>query len=145
MMKFNDYIFNEIQDIELNPTANESFMYDIYPELVDREAESLATDDYDESDVDEAEDLDDDDYDESDVDIEVVEFIPYNSLIWLGLLKWYGDRETALKHIRSAVDTEDGIYYVTGVGYDTISSDLLDRPADGRGKEEFVKMLNEDK
>ena len=24
-MKFNDYIFNEIQDIELNPTANESF------------------------------------------------------------------------------------------------------------------------
>ena len=128
-MKFNDYIFNEIQDIELNPTANESFMYDIYPELVDREAESLATDDYD----------------ESDVDIQVVEFIPYNSLIWLGLLKWYGDRETALKHIRSAVDTEDGVYYVTGVGYDTISSDLLDRPADGRGKEEFVKMLNEDK
>ena len=128
-MKFNDYIFNEIQDIELNPTANESFMYDIYPELVDREAENLATDDYD----------------ESDVDIEVVEFIPYNSLIWLGLLKWYGDRETALKHIRSAVDTEDGVYYVTGVGYDTISSDLLDRPADGRGKEEFVKMLNEDK
>ena len=128
-MKFNDYIFNEIQDIELNPTANESFMYDIYPELVDREVENLATDDYD----------------ESDVDIEVVEFIPYNSLIWLGLLKWYGDRETALKHIRSAVDTEDGVYYVTGVGYDTISSDLLDRPADGRGKEEFVKMLNEDK
>ena len=128
-MKFNDYIFNEIQDIELNPTANESFMYDIYPELVDREAENLATDDYD----------------ESDVDIEVVEFIPYNSLIWLGLLKWYGDRETALKHIRSAVDTEDGVYYVTGVGYDTISSDLLDRPADGRGKEEFIKMLNEDK
>ena len=128
-MKFNDYIFNEIQDIELNPTANESFMYDIYPELVDREAESLATDDYD----------------ESDVDIQVVEFIPYNSLIWLGLLKWYGDRETALKHIRSAVDTEDGVYYVTGVGYDTISSDLLDRPADGRGKEEFIKMLNENK
>lgn len=128
-MKFNDYIFNEIQDVELNPTANESFMYDIYPELVDREAENLATEDYD----------------ESDVDIEVVEYIPYNSLIWLGLLKWYGDRETALKHIRSAVDTEDGVYYVTGVGYDTISSDLLDRPADGRGKEEFVKMLNEDK
>ena len=110
-MKFNDYIFNEIQDIELNPTANESFMYDIYPELVDREAENLATDDYD----------------ESDVDIEVVEFIPYNSLIWLGLLKWYGDRETALKHIRSAVDTEDGVYYVTGVGYDTISSDSSSR------------------
>lgn len=128
-MKFNDYIFNEIQDIELNPTANESFMYDIYPQLVDREAEDLATDDYD----------------ESDVDIEVVEFIPYNSLLWLGLVKWYGNRETALKHIRSAVDTEYGVYYVTGVGYDTISSDLLDRPADGQGKEEFIKMLNEDK
>ena len=128
-MKFNDYIFNEIQDVDLNSEENEIFMDTIYPELVDREAE----------------DLDDDDYDESDVDIQVVEFIPYNSLIWLGLLKWYGDRETALKHIRSAVDTEDGVYYVTGVGYDTISSDLLDRPADGRGKEEFVKMLNEDK
>lgn len=128
-MKFNDYIFNEIQDVDLNSEENEIFMDTIYPELVDREAE----------------DLDDDDYDESDVDIEVVEFIPYNSLIWLGLLKWYGDRETALKHIRSAVDTEDGVYYVTGVGYDTISSDLLDRPADGRGKEEFIKMLNEDK
>lgn len=128
-MKFNDYIFNEIQDVDLNSEENEIFMDTIYPELVDREAE----------------DLDDDDYDESDVDIEVVEFIPYNSLIWLGLLKWYGDRETALKHIRSAVDTEDGVYYVTGVGYDTISSDLLDRPADGRSKEEFIKMLNKDK
>ena len=128
-MKFNDYIFNEIQDVDLNSEENEIFMDTIYPELVDREAE----------------DLDDDDYDESDVDIQVVEFIPYNSLIWLGLLKWYGDRETALKHIRSAVDTEDGVYYVTGVGYDTISSDLLDRPADGRGKEEFIKMLNADK
>ena len=128
-MKFNDYIFNEIQDVDLNSEENEIFMDTIYPELVDREAE----------------DLDDDDYDESDVDIQVVEFIPYNSLIWLGLVKWYGDRETALKHIRSAVDTEDGVYYVTGVGYDTISSDLLDRPADGRGKEEFIKMLNENK
>lgn len=128
-MKFNDYIFNEIQDVDLNSEENEIFMDTIYPELVDREAENL----------------DDDDYDESDVDIQVVEFIPYNSLIWLGLVKWYGNRETALKHIRSAVDTEYGVYYVTGVGYDTISSDLLDRPANGQGKEEFVQMLNEDK
>ena len=52
-----------------------------------------------------------------------------------------------LAHVRSAVfvETDDGwnkeLWFVTGVGYDTISKDLLDGETDGEKSKEF--FINE--
>ncbi|NMN02767.1 hypothetical protein [Bifidobacterium panos] len=57
---------------------------------------------------------------------------------------WYGSFGVILEHVRSAYDGGDGyIYYVTGIGYDTIGSDLLGGEADGTMAGKFLDFINE--
>lgn len=66
-----------------------------------------------------------------------------DSLLAYGLAAWYGSFEKMENSIRGLVEYEDYYYYNTGVGYDTISSDLLGREANGVAKQEFIDFLNQ--
>lgn len=115
-MQFDDRIFNEMQSINLNPMENEYVVDEILPKIQDQENNNQ--------------------------DLEVW-FIPNNSLLYAGLMKWYGGRNKALKHIRSAVEDNDGIYFASDAQYDFISTDLLGSEfADEGAKHNFIKMLN---
>ena len=117
-MQFDDRIFNEMQDISINPMENEYVVNEILPEIQKQENTSQ--------------------------DLEIW-FIPDNSLLYAGLMKWYGGRNKALKHIRSAVEDEDGIYFASNTQSNFISTDLLGSEfADKDAKQNFIKMLNTD-
>ena len=122
MFKYDDRIFNEIHEVDLDPMANEyfmenvypqNFMENVYPQIVEKE----------------------------DDDPICVWSINKNSILWHALIVWYKD-ENPLDHIRSAVEDDDTIYFATGAGYDIISSDLLDGQPDGKAKQEFLDLLN---
>ena len=53
------------------------------------------------------------------------------------LIKWYGSEEEMLKHVRDVYETNDAIYFVTGVGYSIFSADLLGGKADGQAERDF--------
>ena len=118
-MQFNDLIFNEMQNIDLDPMANEYVMDYIYPKIKAQEKDKQ--------------------------DIEVW-FIPNNSLLYQGVMEWYGNKDRALKHIRSVVEDEDGLYFASDVNHnliETVSADLLgSRFANENAKKLFIKMLN---
>lgn len=68
-------------------------------------------------------------------------------LLALALNNYYGGHEAMIDGIRSCIDnySEDGyIYYVTGIGYDTISADLLNGNSDGKAKYKFIAEINKD-
>ena len=70
-----------------------------------------------------------------------------DGLLALALYNYYGGHENMINSIRSCVDNyiRDGyVYYVTGVGYDTINADLLNGNMDGRAKYEFIAEINKD-
>lgn len=87
---------------------------------------------------------DDDDEDEYDDDILRVCYFDEDSLLCAWLCLWYDctPRDLA-SHLRQGVwdmDTER-FYYVTGVGYDTTSSDLLGGEADGVASKAFINFV----
>lgn len=57
------------------------------------------------------------------------------------LIKWYGSEEEMKKHIRSFYETNNAIYFETGVGYSIFDADLLGGNADGRTVEKFSKFV----
>ena len=72
----------------------------------------------------------------------------FDSLLAEGLAEWFKcDRYDCLvKHVRSCWLSRGGddwyFYFVTGCGYDVISSDLLGCDADGVARRKFVDFLN---
>lgn len=87
-------------------------------------------------------------------DILFVKRFDRDGLLAEGLREWYGGEGKMLEGIRSAYcpDTSDGrlagddrryVYYVSGMGYDTISADLLGGKADGVARRQFLAMLNQ--
>lgn len=113
MLKYDERIFNEIHEVDFDPMANEYFMENVYPQIVEKE----------------------------DDDPICIWSIDKNSILWHALIVWYKN-ENPLDHIRSAVEDDDTIYFATGAGYDIISSDLLDGQPDGKAKQEFLDLLN---
>lgn len=87
------------------------------------------------------EDDEDDDYDD---DIIRVCYFHEDSLLCAWLCFWYDCKiDTLASHLRQGVwdmDTQR-FYYVTGVGYDTKSSDLLGGEADGVAAKAFVNFV----
>ena len=71
----------------------------------------------------------------------------FDSLLAEGLAEWFKcDRYDGLvKHVRSCWLSRGGddwyFYFVTGCGYDVISSDLLGCDADGVARRKFVDLL----
>lgn len=147
-MKFNDNIFEEMQvfdgandfvkhnqtDNETDELENLDILNMLVVEEVGDEINGLTDDELEDRKVDEYESI-----------IRVLKF-SQDSLLFDGLIEWYGSHENMVKKIRSCIAIENGwhydYYFVTGIGYDTISSDLLGRKADGLAKKEFIEMLN---
>ena len=151
-MKFNDNIFEEMQVFDgvndfvernndglwVNQNPNEDANYEILESLAQNEmsddCNGLTDDELDNMKIDEMNSI-----------IRVLKF-SQDSLLFDGLIEWYGTRDNMLKNIRSCIQIDNGwhydYYFVTGVGYDTISSDLLGGQADGLAKKEFIEMLN---
>lgn len=67
--------------------------------------------------------------------------LPVDSMLYEALQHWYQDRPEV--HIRGGYIYKGYLYYGTGIGYDTISSDLLGCDCDGIAKEQFISFLNE--
>lgn len=53
------------------------------------------------------------------------------------LIKWYGSEEEMKKHIRSFYETNNAIYFETGVGYSIFDADLLGGNANGETARAF--------
>lgn len=71
----------------------------------------------------------------------------FDSLLAEGLAGWFECKRYELTgHVRSCWLSCDGddwyFYFVTGCGYDVISSDLLGCAADGVARDKFVDFLN---
>lgn len=72
----------------------------------------------------------------------------FDSLLASGLARWFHVRHISdiAGHVRSCWLSCDGddwyFYFVTGCGYDVISSDLLGCAADGVARDKFVDFLN---
>lgn len=65
------------------------------------------------------------------------------STLWYALNAWFKSRNEKMEDvIRGYVEDDNYFYYMTGIGYDTISSDLLGGEADGKLKHEFLEFIN---
>ena len=85
-MQFDDRIFNEMQDISIDPMENEYVVNEILPKIQKKENTSQNLE---------------------------IWFSTDNSLTYAGLMKGYGVRIKALKNIRSAVEDGNGIYFAS--------------------------------
>ncbi|PLS29945.1 hypothetical protein Uis1B_2213 [Bifidobacterium margollesii] len=151
-MRFNDGIYSEIQSFDAGeflgvPCDSDHALeydhrWDVYRRLQIREAG------YDPDGP-----LTDEQADEADLtDIYVINRIDADGLLYDALGEWYGSRRDIVNHVRSAVIATDPmtpcrrwLYWPTGIGYDTISADLLDRPADGNARRQLIDLLNNDR
>ena len=126
--KITEAIFNEIQEVENNWEGYENNSYAL-TQLALREMDNEA--------------VNEDAVFETLENIIFVGSISKNSLLYSALVKWYKYKDKNMKKsIRSFVEDNDNIYYVTGSGYDTIDSDLLGGSADGMAREEFLQWIN---
>lgn len=65
------------------------------------------------------------------------------STLWYALNAWFNSRNEKMADvIRGYVEDGSYFYYITGIGYDTVSSDLLGGEADGKLKHEFLEFIN---
>lgn len=130
MEKFNDSIFNEVKDVEISEMYNDPYLYDVLMEMKAKENDYTSFADVPDNQQD----------DIADTELINVKLLPANSMLLSLLTQYNGD--SAINNMRSAVGTKDGIYFVTGTGYDWISSDLLDGISDGKAKHDFINWLN---
>lgn len=115
-MQFNNNIFHELEAQDIDPIANEYFMNEIYPKIVKKNGK----------------------------DPLIVDLIPYDSLIYDALIAYFGDEEKIMQTARAAVPGDEGIYFVTGVGYDIYDKDLLGGNGNGHTRTKFIDFLNQD-
>ena len=142
-MKFDDRIFNEMNII----TDVRNWVLDSNGQINEANDSillKLAQNEVDTTDYDNKYDYDDAVADEYNSIIRICSF-KAESLLYAGLLEWYGSEKNMLKHIRSIYKNSENrvttYYFVTGIGYDTISQDLLGCAGDGKAKIEFIGML----
>lgn len=141
-------IFNEIEELDFTSTEAMEHSYDNYYgvlyQLAEKELNTNKEDYENESEYEEA------------VDEEINNMISINrisqdGILYQALIKWHNRNDEnsyplhlkTLENVRSAVLDGGYLYYVTGCGYDTISSDLLGGYADGKAKKEFLNWINE--
>ena len=69
--------------------------------------------------------------------------IDKNSKLYDLLLEWYGSEEKLLQEVRNVWDTDDAIYFETGIGYSIFDADLLGGNADGETERKFNSFVQE--
>ena len=128
--KITEAIFNEIQEVENNWEGYEKNSYALTM-LAHKE-------------------MDQEDIDNEDAVFETLESIIFigsiskKGLLYDALVQWYKYKDKNMKKsIRSFVEDNDNIYYVTGCGYNTIDADLLGGKGDGMARKEFMQWINE--
>lgn len=136
-------IFNEIEDV--HQTSSDSFekYYDVLYQLAKNEIDTNKEYYDSESDYHEA-------ICEEIGNLNTVNRISQDGILYQALIKWHNRNDVnsyplnlkVLENVRSAVLYDGYLYYVTGYGYDAISSDLLGGNADGEAKKEFLKWIN---
>lgn len=136
-MKINWKIYNDIQSWDVGEFIRNAF--DTIEEGLSVHANMCALEDFNKQ----YWDLDEDCRQEVDQDqfIKVCR-LSVDSLLYEALQLWYQDKPEA--HVRGGYVYKGYLYYGTGIGYDTVSSDLLDCDCDGIAKEVFISFLNED-
>lgn len=138
-MYIDERLFLESERVDFDSLEWMECHYDLLTDLALRE---LGRHNYDEEDEDLNEQIQ-----EQLSNIISIYRINVSSLLYRALLEWYGSKEKMDETIRSAVYYREYdrtyLYYVTGCGYDIISSDLLGGSADGRAVREFLKFINE--
>lgn len=146
-MIINESIFEEIQVVEpqsFGDYNSEEQWSEEYSEILTELGERELVASCDRADYSE-EDWQDMVFDEASYIIRVLR-INQDGLLFQALTKWYrGLHENLLSNVRSAYDnySEDGyLYYVTGIGYDTISTDLLGGKTDGDTTRQFLEYIN---
>ncbi|HEY4623580.1 MAG TPA: hypothetical protein VIH12_06950 [Solibacillus sp.] len=123
-------IFNEIQEVENNWEGYENNSY------------ALTMLAYKEMDSTEVSENDDAVFETLD-NIIFIGSIGKDSLLYGALVQWYEHKGKNMKeNVRSFVEDNEKIYYVTGCGYDTIDSDLLGGNANGTTRKEFLQWIN---
>jgi len=126
--KITEAIFNEIQEVENNWEGYENNSYAL-TQLAYKEMDSEA--------------VNEDAVFETLDNIIFIGSISKDSLLYSALVQWYKHKEKDMKEeVRSFVEDNDNIYYVTGCGYDTIDSDLLGGNANGTTRKEFLQWIN---
>lgn len=136
--KITEAIFNEIQEVE---NTWENYNYgnntDVFNELAINETHEDISEFEDESSYHDA-------VFETLKNIIFIGSISKDSLLYSALVKWYKHKDKDMKQtVRSFVEDNENIYYVSGCGYDTIDADLLGGKADGVTKKEFMQWINE--
>lgn len=134
--KITSAIFNEIEEVTEHVYDNFEEYYDVLEQLGKKEIDPMH-------------------YDIEDLNEVLMDFISINrvstdSMLYEALRKYfYRDKSNVngyelefYNNVRSCVFDGDYMYYVTGCGYDTISSDLLGGEADGVEKYKFLDWLN---
>lgn len=146
-MIINESIFEEIQVVDpqsFGDYRSEEQWSDEYSDILTELGERELVASCDKADYSE-DDWQDMVFDEASNIIRVLR-INQDGLLFQALMEWYGGtRENVLSNIRSAYDNyiEDGyLYYVTGIGYDTISNDLLGGTTDGDATKQFLEYIN---
>lgn len=146
----NDSIYNEIDVVEYPDNYDQltsvGISWDELDDIRDEMARIELESDPESYGVDDIESFDDDQIDDIVHDIArdyiSVKRFYRNSLLAYGLAAWYGSFDKMENGISGLVEYEDYYYYNTGIGYDTISSDLLGDEANGVAKQEFIDFLN---
>ena len=146
-MIINESIFEEIQVVDpqsFGDYRSEEQWSDEYSDILTELGERELVTNCDREDYSE-EDWYDMVFDEASNIIRVLR-INQDGLLFQALMKWYGGRhENVIYNVRSAYDnySEDGyLYYVTGIGYDTISHDLLGGTTAGDATKQFLEYIN---
>lgn len=146
-MIINESIFEEIQVVDpqsFGDYRSEEHWSEEYSEILTELGERELVASCDRADYSE-DDWQDMVFDEASNIIRVLR-INQDGLLFQALTKWYGGRrENLLSNVRSAYDnySEDGyLYYVTGIGYDTISNDLLGGKTDGDTTRQSLEYIN---
>mgnify|MGYP003418137748 CR=1 FL=1 len=138
-------IFNEIQDVlEIMLDEELENNYHVVRQLAELELDD-SVENYE----------NEDDYNDAVVgelnNIITVNRIDTNGLLYRALMKFFnkdgshnanGYKLAFYDNVRSVVFDGGYMYWVTGMGYDTISSDLLGGNADGAKRLEFLEWLN---
>lgn len=69
--------------------------------------------------------------------------IPLDSTLMEMLIEWYGGFAELSASARSSFTADSHFYFVTGMGYDIMSADLLGGTADGQAAREFDAFVVE--
>jgi len=137
-MRITDKLFNEIETLTIGDLFNQEEF-----ELVD----DLAYEELDEDTIEEIKSDEDlqEVIDENVASIIHIHKVNRNGLLYQALIEWFeGSPHNILSHIRSGLYGDDGnLYFVSGVGYDIVDTDLLNGSGSGATKQQFLEFLNQ--